>query len=70
MGVTILCFRSQSNAIGESGLEAIEIGSYHVQMPIRHQPGQILPNALPHDTRLAVIYGETILQQNRGYARG
>ena len=48
----------------DAGLETIEVGSHDVRAPIGDEPRQMLPNALAHDARFAVMYGETLFVQN------
>lgn len=67
MSIAILCFRSPSYAVVECSLQAIKISPANVRMPISYETYNVLPNALAHDPRLAVMYGKTLLQQNRSY---
>ena len=66
MSVAVLAFRTQANAVGECRLETIEVGAYDIHALIGDQAREVLPNALAHDARLAVMHGETLFVQNGG----
>ena len=60
----------QANAVGEDRLQPVKIGSPDTRMLIDHQARQVLPYALPHDARLAMIHPEPFFMQDRGHMRG
>ncbi len=70
MSIAILALGTETNAVGQGGLEAIEVGPYDVHPLIGDQARQMLPHAMPHDARLAVMDGESFFVQNRGDMRG
>jgi hypothetical protein len=67
MHVPILALRPLADTISKYRLETIEVGSHDVCAPIGDEPRQMLPNALAHDARFAVMYGETLFAQNDGH---
>lgn len=64
VSVAILALGTQPSAIGESGFEAIEVGSHNVHVLVGDETGQVLAHALAHDTRFAVIHSEALFDQN------
>ena len=66
MSVAVLALRTQPHTVGECRLETIEIGAYYIHPLIGDQARQMLPHALAHDARLAVVYDKTLLVQNGG----
>jgi hypothetical protein len=60
----ILVFGAEPDAIRERGLESVIVTAHDIQVPVRDHACQMLPYALPHDSRLPVIYTETFLNQN------
>src|SRR5215469_4170214 len=58
MLIPVLVLRTGTDAVGESRLQTVEIGSDHIGMPIRHQTNQMLPHSLSHDASLAMIHTE------------
>src|SRR2546422_10435211 len=69
MSVAILALRTEVNTVGERGLKKIEVGADDIHAPIDDQTRQVLPHALAHDARLAVMDGETLFVQNGGDMR-
>src|SRR5438876_10889717 len=69
MSVAILALRTEVNTVGERGLEKIEVGADYIHAPIDDEARQVLPHALAHDARLAVMDGESFFVQNRGDMR-
>lgn len=61
----ILTFRPVTKTIGQNELQSIEIRALHVHALISHNSGQVLPHALTHDSRLAMVRAKTLLQSNR-----
>ena len=53
--IVILCFRPASDAIGECGLQAIEVGAKNIRVSVGYESCKSLTNALTHDSRLAVM---------------
>ncbi len=70
MPFAILTERPVPRTVGESGFQSIEIDAPNIQPPIRHHTREMLPHALPHDARLAMMDREAFLMQNRGYVGG
>ena len=58
------------NAVGERRPETIEVGAQDIHALIGDQARQVLPHALAHDARLAVIYAKALFVQNGGDGRG
>jgi hypothetical protein len=52
-----------------NGLETIEAGAHDIHAPVGDQTRQVLPHALAHDARLAVVHAETLFAQNGGDVR-
>jgi hypothetical protein len=69
MRIAVLALRTQARAIGEYGLETIEAGAHDIHAPVGDQTRQVLPHALAHDARLAVVHAETLFAQNGGDVR-
>ena len=67
MRVPVLCLRAEARAICERGLQAIEITADDVHALVCDESNEVLPHALTHDSRLAVMRLETFLVQNRGH---
>lgn len=61
----VLALRPQARAVGEHGLEQIEIAAAHVDALVSHQSSQLLPDALPHDAGLTMLHREAFFVQNR-----
>jgi len=53
--LVILCFRPASDAIGECGLQAIEVSAKNIRVSVGYESRKSLTNALTHDSRLAVM---------------
>src|ERR1017187_3105844 len=68
--IAVLALRTQANTVGEYRLETIEVGSHDIHAPIGNQPRQVLPDALAHDARLAVVHGKTLFVQDGGHVGG
>src|ERR1700733_15555596 len=66
MAFAVLAFWTPASAICQGGFEAIEDASLNIQPLADYQTRQVLPYALPHDSRLAVAYGKTLFTQDRG----
>jgi hypothetical protein len=62
----ILALGTEPHAIRKCGLESVVVSSDHIQVPVGDQSRQILPHALPHDSRLPMIHAEAFIVQNRG----
>src|SRR5580700_4551777 len=60
MAFAVLAFWTPASAICQGGFEAIEDASLNIQPLVGYQTRQVLPYALPHDSRLAVAYGKTL----------
>jgi hypothetical protein len=60
----VLARRVQADAIRESCLQAIEIGSADIHAIIDHKTGQMLPHALAHDSSLPMMDAESFLPQD------
>jgi hypothetical protein len=63
----VLAFRTEANAVGQRGLEAIEVASRHVRSMVCNQTCQVLSNALTHESRLAVMDREALFEQDSRY---
>src|SRR5215831_17748817 len=55
VSVAILTYRTMTHAIGEYRLQAVEIRSPHIHSLVCDQPGKVLPHALAHNARFAVV---------------
>jgi hypothetical protein len=69
MGAAVLALRTQPDAIGERGLEPIEIGADDIHVLVLDQTRQVLPHALWHDARLAVMNSEAFFHQDGSHVR-
>jgi hypothetical protein len=56
--VAVLRHRTRAGAVGQDGLQAIEVAAHDIGMLVHDQAGKVLTNARPHDARLAVMDGE------------
>ncbi len=70
MRPAILALRAQANAVGECRFEAIEIGARHIDALIGHETSQVLPDALRHESSLAMVHVEIFFEQDSGNVRG
>ncbi len=61
----ILTLRTISAAIRQNSFQAIVIRSRDVQVCVHHDARQPLANTLPHDSRLSVMNGESLLNHRR-----
>jgi hypothetical protein len=66
VGLAILALRTQPNAVGERGFETVEIGSHHIRAPVDYDAGQVLADALAHDSGLTEIHAESLLDKKGG----
>jgi hypothetical protein len=64
MRIAVLALRTKPDAVGQDGLETIEIRSPDVHALVGDQTSQVLPHTLSHDTRLAVMHRETLFDEN------
>jgi hypothetical protein len=65
----ILAFGTEPDAIRERGFESVVVTSNDIQVVVGDQACQMLPYALPHDSRLPMIHSEAFLDQNRSDVR-
>lgn len=65
----ILAVRTQSNAICERGLQAIEVLSGNIQSFVYNQSGKALANTLPHNSRFAMMHGESFVHHGRAHVK-
>ena len=64
MGFAILVIGTETPAVGQNGLEAVEIATRHIDSPIGDQPGKMLLDALPHDARFAMMRRKAFFVQD------
>ena len=68
MFAAVLTRRAEAPAVGENGLEFVEIGAAHVETLVYDEAREMLADAMPHNARFAVVDMEAFFQQNRGGA--
>jgi hypothetical protein len=69
VAVSILALGTESNAVGQCRLQAIEVVAGNVQTLVHHHSGKSLANALPHDARLAMVHRESFLHGGRTHVK-
>jgi hypothetical protein len=62
--LTVLPVRAISEAVGQNGLEPIEIIAPNVRTLIENNAGHLLTHALTHEMRLACVDFEPLLQRD------
>jgi hypothetical protein len=64
--ITILTLRSVADAIRQHRFQLVKIAPHDIQFFVGDKPGEVLPHALPHNPRLAMIHPQALLLQNAG----
>ncbi len=60
----VLAVWTEPDAIRQRRLKLIEVAAHDIWVLIYYQPRQVLPHSAAHDSRLAVICGESFFQQD------
>ena len=66
MSIPILAGGAVANAIRKYSFQLIEIRPSNVQMFVRHQSGELLPNSLAHDSCFTVVYLKALFKKYSG----
>src|SRR5438034_10621663 len=64
MALAILALGAEANTVGEGCFEAIKVSPHDIHMLVQYHTRQVLPHALAHDSRLAIVHIESFLEQN------
>ena len=67
--VTILRCGPEAYAVCEYGLQEFQVAPPQANLPVHHNSGKLLTDALPHDASLVVIDAEALFERNRGGVR-
>ena len=67
MRSAVLRLRAVADAVRQRCLEAVEVVTDHVRAFVHHHPCQMLPHALPHDARLAMVHPKPFFEQDGCY---
>src|SRR5512133_2472934 len=61
----VLCLRALADAVGQDCFQQIEVRTRNVRFAVYNRSCEVLPDALPHDPRLAMICGKSFFEQDR-----